>query len=115
MNYLVDRGVEKRAAFFIMEDTRKGKIAKKGFTDEQSKALREANIPEWFTDSCSKIKYMFPKAHAVAYVIMSLRIAYCKVHYKEAFYASYFTVRAAEFDASFVTGGLDSIRKNWQS
>ncbi len=114
MNYLVDKGVEKRMAFFIMEDVRKGKVAKKGFTDDQAKALRDANIPGWFTDSCAKIKYMFPKAHAVAYVIMSLRIAYCKVHHKEAFYASYFTVRAGEFDASFVTGGLESIRKNWQ-
>ncbi|MDL2237250.1 PolC-type DNA polymerase III [Christensenellaceae bacterium OttesenSCG-928-K19] len=113
MNYLVDKGVEKRTAFFIMEDVRKGKVAKKGFTEEQAQALEDAKIPGWFVNSCKKIKYMFPKAHAVAYVTMAFRIAYCKVHYKEAFYASYFTVRSGEFDASFVRGGLEDIRKNW--
>ncbi|HBU12056.1 MAG TPA: hypothetical protein DEB31_04820 [Clostridiales bacterium] len=113
MNYLVDKGVEKRMAFFIMEDVRKGKAAKKGFTEEQAQALEDAKIPGWFVNSCKKIKYMFPKAHAVAYVIMAYRIAYCKVHFMEAFYASYFTVRSGEFDASFVKGGLEDIRKNW--
>ncbi len=113
MNYLVAKGVEKRTAFFIMERVRKGKVAKGGFTDEEMKALADANIPEWFVESCKKIKYMFPKAHAVAYVIMAYRIAYCKVHYKEAFYASYFTVRSGEFDASYVLGGLEDIKKNW--
>ncbi|MGI6154208.1 MAG: PolC-type DNA polymerase III, partial [Christensenellaceae bacterium] len=114
MNYLVDKGVEKRMAFFIMEKVRKGQIAKKGFSEEESAALKEASIPEWFVESCKKIKYMFPKAHAVAYVIMAYRIAYCKVHHKEAFYAAYFTVRAMEFDGSYVIEGLEGIRKNWQ-
>ncbi|BDF58498.1 DNA polymerase III PolC-type [Christensenellaceae bacterium] len=114
MNYLVDHGVEKRTAFFIMEATRKGKIAKNGFSEDMQKALDDAHIAQWFIESCKKIKYMFPKAHAAAYVIMAYRIAYCKVHHPEAFYASYFTVRSGEFDASYVTGGLDDIKKNWQ-
>lgn len=114
MNYLVDRGIEKRMAFFIMEKTRKGQVAKNGFSDEEETALKEANIKQWFLDSCRKIKYMFPKAHAVAYVIMAYRIAYCKVHYKEAFYASYFSVRSNDFDASFVLDGLNDIKKNWR-
>ena len=84
MNYLVDRGVEKRMAFFIMEATRKGKIAKNGFSEDMQKALDDAHIADWFVESCKKIKYMFPKAHAVAYVIMAYRIAYCKVHYPQA-------------------------------
>ncbi len=113
MNYLVSKGVEKRMAFFIMEDVRKGKTARAGFSEEQAKALRDAEIPQWFIESCEKIKYMFPKAHAVAYVIMAFRIAYCKVHHKEAFYASYFTVRSADFDASYAAGGLEDIKKNW--
>ncbi len=114
MNYLVSKGVEKRTAFFIMENVRKGKVAKTGFSEDDLKALSDAEIPQWFIDSCCKIKYMFPKAHAVAYVTMAFRIAYCKVHHKEAFYASYFTVRSAEFDASFAAGGLEDIKKNWQ-
>lgn len=114
MNYLVDRGVEKRMAFFIMEATRKGKIAKNGFSEDMQKALDDAHIADWFVESCKKIKYMFPKAHAVAYVIMAYRIAYCKVHYPQAFYSSYFTVRSGDFDASYVAGGLDDIKKNWQ-
>ncbi len=114
MNYLVDRGVEKRMAFFIMEATRKGKIAKNGFSDDMQKALDDAHIAEWFVESCKKIKYMFPKAHAVAYVIMAYRIAYCKVHHPEAFYSSYFTVRSGDFDASYILGGLEDIKKNWQ-
>lgn len=101
-------------AFFIMEATRKGKVAKNGFTEDMQRALDDAHIADWFVESCKKIKYMFPKAHAVAYVIMAYRIAYCKVHYPEAFYSSYFTVRSNDFDASYVLGGLDDIKKNWQ-
>jgi DNA polymerase-3 subunit alpha (Gram-positive type) len=113
MNYLEEKGVEKRMAFFIMEDVRKGNVARKGFKSDQEKALKNANIPEWFIESCKKIEYMFPKAHAAAYVIMAYRIAYCKVYHKEAFYASYFTVRAGEFDATYVLGGMKDIKKNW--
>lgn len=108
MNYLVACGVEKRQAFFIMESVRKGK----GLKPEMEQAMAEANVPEWFVDSCKKIKYMFPKAHAVAYVVMSLRIAYCKVHYPEAFYATFFTVRSGEFDCSYVLEGRQGIAEN---
>ncbi|MEG0584792.1 MAG: PolC-type DNA polymerase III [Christensenellaceae bacterium] len=114
MNYLVARGVEKRTAFFIMENVRKGKVAKNGFSEDDKKALADANIKEWFIESCKKIKYMFPKAHAVAYVIMAYRIAYCKVHYPQAFYAAYFTVRSNDFDSSYVLNGIEDIKKNWQ-
>lgn len=114
MNYLISHGVEKRTAFFIMEKVRKGNAAKQGFTEEEEWAFKDANIPNWFRESCLKIKYMFPKAHAVAYTIMSLRIAYCKIYYKEAFYASYFTVRANEFDGSYVIGGIEQIKNEWK-
>ncbi|MEG2202872.1 MAG: PolC-type DNA polymerase III, partial [Christensenellaceae bacterium] len=96
------------------ENVRKGKVAKNGFSEDDKKALADANIKEWFIDSCKKIKYMFPKAHAVAYVIMAYRIAYCKVHYPQAFYAAYFTVRSNDFDSSYVLNGIEDIKKNWQ-
>lgn len=111
MNYLVKKGVEQRQAFFIMESVRKGKWAfgaeKK--QEEQEKAMRDASVEEWFIESCRKIKYMFPKAHAVAYVVMALRIAYCKVHYPQEYYATYFTVHASEFDASPALKGTQGI------
>lgn len=115
MNYLAARGIEKRTAFFIMEYVRKGKWAK-NLKAEQSleyeKLLTESGIEQWFIDSCKKIKYMFPKAHAVAYVVMAYRIAYCKVHYPEAFYATYFTVRSGEFDCTYIKDGKAGIEKN---
>ena len=89
-----------------MENVRKGK----GLTEEMEKAMRTQGVPEWFIDSCIKISYMFPKAHAVAYVTMALRIAFFKVHHPKAYYAAYFTVRADNFDASYVTGNADTIR-----
>jgi DNA polymerase-3 subunit alpha (Gram-positive type) len=92
--YLVQKGVEKRHAFKIMEQVRKGK----GLTPEDEAAMRAAGVPGWYIESCKKILYMFPKAHAVAYVTMAVRIAYFKVHHPLAFYASYFSVRAEEFD-----------------
>jgi len=101
MNYLVDSGVEKQLSFFIMENVRRGR----GLTANMQKAMEDANVPVWFIDSCQKIKYMFPRAHSVAYVQMSLRIAYCKVHYPHAFYATYFTVRTGEFDGTYVLEG----------
>ena len=73
------------------------------------KAILEAGAPEWFVDSCRKIGYMFPKAHAVAYVIMALRIAYCKVHHPSDYYAAYFTVRGTDFDAKYSANGMESI------
>ncbi len=110
MNYLVHHGMEKRTAFFIMENVRKGK----GLTEDMKKSMEDCEIPEWFVNSCLKIKYMFPKAHAVAYVTMAYRIAYCKVHHPKAFYAAYFSIHSDEFDATYVLGGLDDIKKQWE-
>ena len=117
MNHLVKKGVEARTAFFIMESVRKGKWAKGKEKNQEAQmaAMREANVAEWFIESCSKIKYMFPKAHAVAYVVMALRIAYCKVHYPREYYATFFTVRANEFDATYVLGGSDGILEHMRA
>lgn len=114
MTYLIYKGVEERTAFFIMESVRKGKWAKHAEKkqEEYESIMREAGVEEWFIESCRKIMYMFPKAHAVAYVVMSFRIAYCKVHYPEAFYATSFTIHADEFDANYFLGGMQKIRDN---
>ena len=72
--------------------------------------MKSNDVPDWYIGSCQKIKYMFPKAHAVAYVMMSFRLAYCKVHYPEAFYATYFSTKAEDFDADLIVKGIDSIR-----
>lgn len=101
MNYLVAKGMDARMSFFIMESVRKGK----GLKEEWENAMREADVPEWFIGSCKKIKYMFPRAHSVAYVMMSLRIAYFKVHYPREFYATYFSVRADNLDAQYLHSG----------
>lgn len=90
MVYLIIEGVEKKNAFKIMECVRKGK----GLTEEQEQEMKNAGVKEWYIESCKKIKYMFPKAHAAAYVMMAFRIAYFKVYYPEAFYAAYFSIRA---------------------
>ena len=89
-----------------MEDVRKGK----GLKPEYEKAMADAKTPSWYIDSCRKIKYIFPKAHAVAYCIMSFRIAYFKVHHPLAFYADYFTNKAFGFDATVACGGLGRVR-----
>lgn len=115
MNYLVARGADKRQAFFLMEKTRKGKVAKNGFSESEQELLESANVPQWFTDACRKIEYLFPKGHAVAYCLMSLRIAYCKVYHKEAFYATYFDVNTDKFDATLVSDGLAGIRRRHES
>lgn len=111
MIYLIDMGVEAGHAFKIMEAVRKGK----GLKPEDEEAMRAANVPEWYLDSCKKIKYMFPKAHAVAYVMSAFRIAYFKVHYPEAFYMSYFSVRADDFDASIMANGIERVREEIRS
>ncbi len=105
MVFLIYQGMEPVTAFKIMENVRKGK----GVTLEQEEAMQQAKVPQWYIDSCKKIKYMFPKAHAVAYVMMAFRIAYFKVYYPEAFYASFFTVRADEFDAQLVCQGKETV------
>ncbi len=107
MIYLIAAGVEAGHSFKIMESVRKGK----GLKPEDEEAMRAANVPEWYIDSCKKIKYMFPKAHAVAYVTMAFRIAWFKVHYPEAFYAAYFTVRADDFDTSIMANGIETARE----
>ncbi len=101
MVYLIHKGVDPQVAFKIMEGVRKGK----GVKPDDVEKMRAKNVPEWYIESCQKIKYMFPKAHAVAYVMMAFRIAYCKIHHPLAFYASYFTVRATDFDADLIVKG----------
>jgi DNA polymerase-3 subunit alpha (Gram-positive type) len=103
---LISAGMDKKQAFFIMEKVRKGK----GLSSEDEKSMRTAGMPEWYIESCNRIKYMFPKAHAAAYVTMSFRIAFFKVHYPEAFYATYFTTKAADFDAELVIQGEDMLK-----
>ncbi|HPY56064.1 MAG TPA: PolC-type DNA polymerase III [Sedimentibacter sp.] len=105
MTYLIQMGVEKKTAFDIMERVRKGK----GLRKEDEEAMKAQNVPQWYIDSCNTIKYMFPKAHAVAYVTMSVKIAYYKVHYPEAFYATYFTTKVDDFDADIVIKGQNHI------
>ena len=99
MLYLIKMGLDPKMSFKIMESVRKGKVKKKGFEDGWAEAMREHGVPQWYIDSLAKIGYLFPKAHAVAYVMMAFRIAWFKVHQPLAFYATYFTVRAKAFDA----------------
>ena len=105
MTHLISKGVEPSLAFKTMEYVRKGKAAKKGLEPKMLEAMKEAKIPDWYIKSCEKVQYLFPKAHAVAYVLMAYRIAYCKVHYPKEFYAAYFTVRATDFDYNNVSKG----------
>ena len=106
MNYLIAHGMEASLSFKIMERVRKGR----GLTDEMEQAMVDGAIPAWFVDSCKKIKYMFPRGHAVAYSVSSFRIAYYKVHEPLAFYAVYFTVRADAFDITRAAGGADRVK-----
>lgn len=111
MNNLIAMGVEPSLAFKTMEYVRKGKAAKNGLEPKMLEAMKAANVPEWFKKSCETVKYLFPKAHAIAYVLMAYRIAYCKVHYPKAFYAAYFSVRAPEFDATYIAKGKEYMKK----
>ncbi len=107
MVYLIYKGLEPGRAFKIMEGVRKGKGVKEEDIDE----MKSKGVPDWYIDSCLKIKYMFPKAHAVAYVTMAFRIAWFKVYYPAAFYATFFTVRADEFDANLICQGHHACRR----
>ena len=115
MTYLISKGIESEEAFTIMENVRKGKVAKNPSSEEwQSwkKDMLEHDVPEWYIGSCEKIKYMFPKAHAVAYVMMAWRIAYCKINYPLAYYAAYFSIRAKAFNYELMCQGKNSVESH---
>ena len=105
MIYLIDKGVESEQSFKIMESVRKGK----GLTPDYEKVMKEHDVPDWYIWSCKKIKYMFPKAHAVAYVMMGIRIAWFKIHEPLAYYAAFFTIRATAFDYGLMCQGKAAI------
>lgn len=105
MTYLIHTGVENGLAFKIMESVRKGK----GLTPDMESAMIAAGVPEWYIESCKKIKYMFPKAHAAAYVMMAFRIAYFKVYYPLAYYCAYFSIRASAFNYELMCQGRERL------
>lgn len=107
MLYSIKNGIDNSSAFNIMEKVRKGK----GLKDEDIKLMKAHGTPEWYVESCQKIRYLFPKAHAAAYVSMAFRIAYFKIHYPLAFYATYFTIKGEEFDVRVAYEGLDFINR----
>ena len=111
MLYLISMGLEPKMSFKIMEAVRKGKVKKKGFEDGWEEAMREHQVPDWYIASLAKIGYLFPKAHAVAYVMMAFRIAWFKVHEPLAFYATFFSIRAKAFDAEYCCAGMDAVKQ----
>jgi len=107
MVYLINKGVEKKAAFKIMENVRKGK----GLRPDEVETMKEADVPDWYIESCRRIKYMFPKGHAVAYVMMTVRIGYFKIHYPYSFYAASFSVKAEDIDYEVMCQGNERLQQ----
>lgn len=115
MVYLMKRGLPSDKAFKIMETVRKGKALKDPEKwDGFKKLMKEFDIPDWYIGSCEKIKYMFPKAHAAAYVTNAVRIAWFKVHMPLAYYAAYFSIRAKAFDSEFMINGKNVVRQKME-
>ncbi|MDD6616763.1 MAG: PolC-type DNA polymerase III [Lachnospiraceae bacterium] len=108
MTYLISKGLDSEQSFTIMESVRKGK----GLKPEWEKEMLEHDVPDWYIWSCKKIKYMFPKAHAAAYVMMAYRIAYCKIFYPQAYYAAFFSIRASSFDYELMCLGKDKLLRH---
>ena len=111
MLYLISMGLDPKMSFKIMEAVRKGKVKKSGFQEGWEEAMREHQVPDWYISSLAKIGYLFPKAHAVAYVMMAFRIAWFKVHEPLAFYATFFSIRAKAFDAEYCCAGIDAVKR----
>lgn len=109
MNYLISHGIESKLAFNIMEDVRKGKQIKPDYIP----TLKENNIPDWYIESCNKIKYMFPKAHATAYVMHAWKFAWYKLNFPLEYYSSYFSIRTSVFNIEVVCGGIDTIQSEY--
>ena len=116
MVYLMHAGLDPKMAFTIMERVRKGLWLKISEEERNGyiEAMKANNVPEWYIESCGKIKYMFPKAHAAAYVMMALRVAYFKVHHPIYYYCAYFSIRAKAFDIKTMGAGLDAIKRKMQ-
>ena len=110
MLYLIQMGLEPKTAFKIMEAVRKGKVKKSGFQDGWVEDMKAHDVPDWYIDSLARIGYLFPKAHAVAYVMMAFRIAWFKVHRPLEFYAAFFSIRAKAFDATIMCQGMDMVK-----
>jgi DNA polymerase-3 subunit alpha (Gram-positive type) len=107
MLYLIQMGIDSKSGFEIMERVRKGK----GLKDGEVEKMKEINIEDWYIDSCNKIKYMFPKAHAAAYVTMGFRVAYYKIYYPLQYYCAYFSIRSKDFDVNSILKGPEFLRK----
>ncbi len=114
MLYLISKGLDPKMSFKIMESVRKGKVKKGGFEEGWREAMEEHDVPAWYIESLAKIGYLFPKAHAVAYVMMAFRIAWFKVHRPLAFYATFFSIRAKAFDAEYCCAGFDAVKRKLQ-
>ena len=111
MIYLINKGLEKKKSFKIMETVRKNRV----LDDDTLNYMIQNGVPDWYIESCKTIEYLFPKAHAVAYVMMSYRIAYFKVHYPEAFYSTFFTIKLQDYPGDVIVRGLSAIREEMQS